>query len=210
DVFAEQGVRYLCPMVNFGERPLLCKQLFDAWGPYLGLSEEENQRAVDVGFRELLAYEADIQRRAREVLDQLERERRVGIVVLAGAYHHDRGLNHEIVEEFQKPGTPVFSQSTLPTDPDLLERLFGDEVRSGAIRNPLEIQDVWKNSYSANTNQKVWAAQFTAAHQSLIFSVGEGLIDKSGTPSFSFKDIDENKPSGSIRIRIETIHYLLK
>src|SRR4029434_5811093 len=66
DVFAQQGVRYLCPMVNFGERPLLCKQLCDAWGPYLGLSEDENRRAVDVGFRELLAYEADIQRRARE------------------------------------------------------------------------------------------------------------------------------------------------
>src|SRR5262249_17918128 len=33
---------------------------------------------------------------------------------------------------------------------------------------------------------------------------------KSGTPYFSFKDIDENKPSGSIRIRVETIHYFLK
>ena len=38
----------------------------------------------------------------------------------------------------------------------------------------------------------------------------EGIIEKSGTPYFSFKDIDENKPSGSIRIRIETIHYFLK
>src|SRR5262249_49836731 len=29
-------------------------------------------------------------------------------------------------------------------------------------------------------------------------------------PYFSFKDIDENKPSGSIKIRVETIHYFLK
>jgi predicted nucleotide-binding protein (sugar kinase/HSP70/actin superfamily) len=180
---------------------------------------------VQAGFRELLAYEADLQRRAREVLDQLERERRVGIVVLARPYHHDPGLNHEILEEFQKLGYPVFSQSTLPMDPDLLERLFGDEVRAGAIGDPLEIQDVWKNSYSANTNQKVWAAKFTARHPNLvalelssfkcghdapIYSVVEGIIEKSGTPYFSFKDIDENKPSGSIRIRVETIHYFLK
>jgi predicted nucleotide-binding protein (sugar kinase/HSP70/actin superfamily) len=225
DVFAQQGVRYLCPMVNFADRPLLCKQLVEAWGPLLGLSEAENRRAVDVGFRELLAYEADIQRRAREVLDQLEREKRVGIVVLARPYHHDPGLNHDILEEFQKLGYPVFSQSTLPMDPDLLERLFGEEVRSGVIRDPLEIQDVWKNSYSANTNQKVWAAKFTARHPNLvalelssfkcghdapIYSVVEGIIEKSGTPYFSFKDIDENKPSGSIRIRVETIHYFLK
>jgi len=145
--------------------------------------------------------------------------------VLARPYHHDPGLNHEILEEFQKLGYPVFSQSTLPIDPDLLERLFGDEVRSGTIRDPLEIQDVWKNSYSANTNQKVWAAKFTARHPNLvalelssfkcghdapIYSVVEGIIEKSGTPYFSFKDIDENKPSGSIRIRVETIHYFLK
>jgi activator of 2-hydroxyglutaryl-CoA dehydratase/predicted nucleotide-binding protein (sugar kinase/HSP70/actin superfamily) len=225
DVFAQQGVRYLCPMINFSDKLLLCKQLFGTWGPVLGLSEEENRRAIDVAFRELLAYEADIQRRAREVLDQLEREKRVGIVVLARPYHHDPGLNHEILEEFQKLGYPVFSQSTLPIDLDLLERLFGDEVRSGTIRDPLEIQDVWKNSYSANTNQKVWAAKFATRHPNLvalelssfkcghdapIYSVVEGIIEKSGTPYFSFKDIDENKPSGSIRIRVETIHYFLR
>jgi predicted nucleotide-binding protein (sugar kinase/HSP70/actin superfamily) len=180
---------------------------------------------VDAGFGGLVAYEADVRRRARVVLDQLERERRVGLVVLARPYHHDPGLNHEILEEFQKLGYPVFSQSTLPMDPDLLERLFGDEVREGIIRDPLEIQDVWKNSYSENTNQKVWAAKFTARHPNLvglelssfkcghdapIYSVIESIIEASGTPYFSFKDIDENKPSGSIKIRIETIHYFLK
>jgi len=224
NVFAELGVQYLCPLVNFADRPLLCRQLFDAWQSILGLSEEENRRAVDVGFESLLAYEADIQRRAREVLDQLEREKRVGLVVLARPYHHDPGLNHEILEEFQKLGYPVFSQSTLPMDADLLERLFGDEVRTGVLKDPLEIQDVWKNSYSANTNLKVWAAKFTARHPNLvalelssfkcghdapIYSVVESIIEKSGTPYFSFKDIDENKPSGSIKIRVETIHYFL-
>ena len=38
----------------------------------------------------------------------------------------------------------------------------------------------------------------------------EGIIEKSGTPYFSFKDLDENKPSGSIRIRVETIDYFLR
>jgi predicted nucleotide-binding protein (sugar kinase/HSP70/actin superfamily) len=162
---------------------------------------------------------------ARDVLDELERENRIGIVVLAGPYHHDPGVNHEILEEFQKLGYPVFSQSTLPLDDDLLDRLFGEEVRAGAIRSPLEIQDVWKNSYSASTNHKVWAAKFTARHPNLvalelssfkcghdapIYTTVESIIERSGTPYFSFKDIDENKPSGSIRIRVETIHYFLK
>lgn len=225
NVFAEQGVGYFNTLVNFSDPKLLARQLIDTWGPILGLSEEENARAVDVGFRQLAAYEADIQQRAREVLEQLERENRMGIVVLARPYHHDPGLNHEILDEFSKLGYPVFSQSTLPMDPDLLERLFGEEVRAGAIRDPLEIQDVWKNSYSASTNHKVWAAKFTARHPNLvalelssfkcghdapIYTAIESIIEKSGTPYFSFKDIDENKPTGSIKIRVETIHYFLK
>jgi len=224
NVFAEQGVEYMDPLVNFANRKLLCQQLFNAFEPVLGLSEEENARAVEVGFAELEAYESDIRQRSRAALDELERNKRVGIVVLARPYHHDPGLNHEILDEFQKLGYPVFSQSTLPLDPDLLERLFGDEVRSGAIKDPLEIQDVWKNSYSASTNHKVWAAKFTARHPHLvalelssfkcghdapIYTTIESIIERSGTPYFSFKDIDENKPTGSIKIRVETIHYFL-
>jgi activator of 2-hydroxyglutaryl-CoA dehydratase/predicted nucleotide-binding protein (sugar kinase/HSP70/actin superfamily) len=224
NVFAEHGIEYMDPLLNFANRKLLCQQLFNAFEPVLGLSPEENARAIDVGFAELEAYESDIRARARAALDELERNKRVGIVVLARPYHHDPGLNHEILDEFQKLGYPVFSQSTLPLDPDLLERLFGDEVRAGAIRDPLEIQDVWKNSYSASTNHKVWAAKFTARHPNLvalelssfkcghdapIYTTIESIIERSGTPYFSFKDIDENKPAGSIKIRVETIHYFL-
>jgi predicted nucleotide-binding protein (sugar kinase/HSP70/actin superfamily) len=129
------------------------------------------------------------------------------------------------MEEFQKLGYPVFSQSTLPLDEDLLERLFGEEVRAGLITHPLDISDVWKNRYSTSTNHKVWAAKFTARHPNLvalevssfkcghdapIYGVIEGIIEQSGTPYFSFKDLDENKPSGSIRIRVETIDYFLR
>jgi activator of 2-hydroxyglutaryl-CoA dehydratase/predicted nucleotide-binding protein (sugar kinase/HSP70/actin superfamily) len=225
NVFDEQGVAYFDPLLNFADPKLLAQQLFQALEPLLGLSVEENARAIDVGFRELAAYEADIRRRARTMLDQLERENRIGIVLLARPYHHDPGLNHEILEEFQKLGYPVFSQSTLPLDEDLLERLFGNEVRSGVIGSPLEIQDVWKNSYSASTNHKVWAAKFTARHPNLvalelssfkcghdapIYTTIESIIERSGTPYFSFKDVDENKPTGSIKIRVETIHYFLK
>ena len=40
------------------------------------------------------------------------------------------------MEEFQKLGYPIFSQNTLPIDDDMLERLFGDEVRAGVISHP--------------------------------------------------------------------------
>jgi predicted CoA-substrate-specific enzyme activase len=225
DVFAENSVKYIDPVLNFADRKLFAFQMLQAWQPILGLSDEENDRAVEVGFAALNDYEASIRRRARQVLDQLEREDRIGIVMLGRPYHHDPGLNHEIMDEFQKLGYPIFSQNTLPIDEDMLERLFGEEVRSGVISSPLDISDAWKNSYSCSTNHKVWAAKFTARHPNLvaleissfkcghdapIYGVIEGIIEQSGTPYFCFKDLDENKPSGSIRIRVETIDYFLR
>jgi predicted nucleotide-binding protein (sugar kinase/HSP70/actin superfamily) len=225
DIFSENGISYIDPILNLQDQKLCADQLFKALGPVLGLSREENERALALGYQALHECEAEIRRQARETLDQLEREDRIGIVMLGRVYHHDPGLNHEIMEEFQKLGYPVFSQSTLPLDEDLLDRLFGDEVRAGMITHPLDISDVWKNRYSTSTNHKVWAAKFTARHPNLvalevssfkcghdapIYGVIEGIIEQSGTPYFSFKDLDENKPSGSIRIRVETIDYFLR
>jgi predicted CoA-substrate-specific enzyme activase len=225
DVFAEHNVKYIDPVLNFADRKLFAHQMLQAWQPVLGLSQEENDRAIESGFAALKEYETSIRRRARQVLDQLEREDRIGIVMLGRPYHHDPGLNHEILDEFQKLGYPIFSQNTLPLDEDLLERLFGEEVRAGIITSPLDITDAWKNSYSCSTNHKVWAAKFTARHPNLvaleissfkcghdapIYGVIEGIIEQSGTPYFCFKDLDENKPSGSIRIRVETIDYFLR
>jgi predicted CoA-substrate-specific enzyme activase len=225
DVFAEHGIEYLDPILNFKDRKLFSFQMLKAWQPVLGISEEENDRAIEVGFQAMAAYEKGIRARARETLDQLEREDRIGIVMLGRVYHHDPGLNHEILDEFQKLGYPIFSQNTLPLDEDLLERLFGEEMQAGVIKSPLEITDVWKNSYSCSTNHKIWAAKFTARHPNLvalemssfkcghdapIYGVIEGIIENSGTPYFCFKDLDENKPSGSIKIRVETIDYFLR
>jgi len=225
DVFAEHNVKYVDPILNFSDRKLFAFQMLQAWQPILGLSEEENDRAIEAGFQALKDYETSIRGRARQVLDQLEREDRIGIVMLGRPYHHDPGLNHEILDEFQKLGYPIFSQNTLPLDEDMLERLFGEEVRTGVITSPLDISDAWKNSYSCSTNHKVWAAKFTARHPNLvaleissfkcghdapIYGVVEGIIEQSGTPYFCFKDLDENKPSGSIRIRVETIDYFLR
>jgi predicted CoA-substrate-specific enzyme activase len=225
DVFAEHNVEYVDPVLNFADRKLFAYQMLQAWQPILGLSQEENDRAVESGYKALTEYETSIRRRAREVLDRLEREDRIGIGMLGRPYHHDPGLNQEILDEFQKLGYPIFSQNTLPLDEDLLERLFGEEVREGVISHPLDISDAWKNSYSCSTNHKVWAAKFTARHPNLvaleissfkcghdapIYGVIEGIIEQSGTPYFCFKDLDENKPLGSIKIRIETIDYFLR
>ena len=226
DLFAEKGVVFLDTFVNISKRDLFERQMFEQFRDVLGLSPEENKRAVEQGYRALDFFNNVTMRgAAREALEQLEREDRLGVVVLGRPYHNDPGVNHEILEEFQKLGYPVFTEDCLPIDDDILWRLFGPEVESGDIPHPMSLNDVWKNSYSENTSRKVWAAKYVARHPNLvalelssfkcghdapIYTVVEEIVEHSGTPYFCFKDIDENKPTGSIKIRTETIGYFLK
>ncbi|HSL24627.1 MAG TPA: BadF/BadG/BcrA/BcrD ATPase family protein [Vicinamibacterales bacterium] len=225
DAFAERGIRYLDPLLNLEDRRLFERQMFETWEPLLALSRGENERAIAAGFEALAAYEARIRRAARAALDTLEREDRIGIVLLGRVYHHDPGLNQGIPEDLQKLGYPVFSQSTLPLDEDLLQRVFGDDLRAGSVSHPLDISDVWKNSYSESSNAKLWAAKFAARHPNLvavelsnfkcghdatIYATIEQIIETSGTPYFGFKDIDENRPAGAIKLRLETLDYALR
>lgn len=226
DLFAQMGVRYLNTLVCLAEKKLFARQMYTEFKDILGLSEEENERAVDEAYKALDKFFNVIQRgAARDVLKKLEAEDRLGIVLLGRPYHNDPGINHEILEEFQKAGYPIFAQDSLPLDEDILDRLFGDEVRRGEISHPMDISDVWKNSYSENTSRKVWTAKYVARHPNLvalelssfkcghdapIYTIVEEIVQNFGTPYFCFKDIDENKPTGSIKIRVETITYFLK
>ena len=226
DIFAQNGIIFLDTFVNINDCPLFERQMYDQFNDLLGLSEEENRRAVEQGYKALDKFNNDVQRGAgREVLSKLEAEDKLGVVLLGRPYHNDPGINHEILEEFQKLGYPVFAEDALPIDDDILERLFGEDVRKGIISHPMDISDVWKNSYSENTSRKVWAAKYIARHPNLvalelssfkcghdapIYTVVEEIVEDSGTPYFCFKDIDENKPTGSIKIRVQTIDYFLR
>jgi activator of 2-hydroxyglutaryl-CoA dehydratase/predicted nucleotide-binding protein (sugar kinase/HSP70/actin superfamily) len=225
DVFADLGVGYVCPLLNLDEPALFERQLFDALAGPLALCGREHREAVAAGYRALAAWREALRRRGRAVLDRLEREGRMGILVLGRSYHADPGISHDVLDQLQARGYPILTQDTLPTDDDILERLFGADVRSGRIASPRDIGDVWAHAYSASSNRKIWAAKFAARHPNLaalelssfkcghdapIRTVIEEIVEATGTPFFSFRDLDENNPAGSIKIRIETIDYFLK
>ncbi len=225
DLFAERSITFKKTFINLDKPGLCARQMFADWKDELGLSIEETERAVQQGLKAMARFDDKMRRQAREMLDKLEARDEIGVVLLARPYHNDPGVNHEICDELQKLGYPIFWQDALPINEDILERLFGDEVAAGEFKSPLSIEDAWKNSYSENTSRKIWAAKYAARHPNLIalelssfkcghdapiYSNVEEIVENSGTPYFCFKDIDENKPTGSIKIRIETIAYFLQ
>ncbi len=99
-----------------------------------------------------------------------------------------------------------------PTDPDLLEWMFGAEVREGHIKSPFDIADVWPSSYSANTNEILWGAKVAArvpwiagvirlasyecGMDQPTYTPVQQIVERSGTLFFSFQELDSTKPAG--------------
>ncbi len=225
DFFATRNIKYVDPAMTFTEPSLLKRQLFETFGPLLGVTEDESDFAVDQGWKAMEVVDADLQHKGRAILETVEAENRVAVLMIGRPYHSDPGLNHGILEEFQVLGYPILSMRSIPKDPKWLERFFESDMKSGRIEGPLEVQDVWPENYSANSVQKVWAAKFAARHPNVVvldlssFKCGHdaptyGLIDSiissSATPYSALHDIDANKPGGSIKIRVKTYAHSLK
>ncbi len=225
DFFATRGIEYLDPSVSFVEPTLMAQRMFETFGPRLGITEDENDFACKEAWKALRFFDKDVETKGRAILETVEAEDRVAILMIGRPYHSDPGLNHGIPEEFQVLGYPILSVRSIPKDREYLDRYYKEELEKGIIKSPLEINHVWPENYSVNSAQKVWAASFAAHHPNVVvldlssFKCGhdaptygliDAIIEKSKTPYAALHDIDANKPSGSIKIRVKTYAHALK
>lgn len=226
DVFTEQGIRYVAPLVSLADPMQVPRQLYKAFDGVLpGLTFDEVRAAVDQGFRTLEGFNREMRARSRKVLEWCAREGRPCAMVVARPYHMDAGIGHEIEADLQAHGYPILWMQYFPTDPDLLDWMFGPDIRDGYIKSAFDISDVWPSSYSANTNEILWGAKVAArvpwitcvirltsyecGMDQPTFTPVQQIVERSGTLFFSFQELDSTKPAGSVKIRVETIaHYL--
>ncbi len=224
DFFAERGITYVDTAVSLNEPLLLKKAMFEEWGDKLGITEDESDFACDQAWAALRSFDAQMEALGKDMLEEMEAEDRMALLMIGRPYHNDPGLNHAVLEEFQALGYPILSMRSVPKDKQWLERFYNDDLRKKLIDSPLDISDVWPENYSVNSVQKVWCAKFAARHPNVAvldlssFKCGHdaptyGLIDSiiaaSGTPYSALHDIDANKPSGSIKIRVKTYGHTL-
>ncbi len=208
DIFKKKGKIFLDPLLDFKRKEILEEFLFNTFKDF-GYKRRQINEAINYGFFKQKEYQNTMQKLGKKVFDILKKEKKIGVVLLCRSYHLDPGINHQIPEEIQKKGYPILTIESLPLE----------EAPT------LSIQDVWKMSYSENSNRKVWAAKYVAhfpflaavdlssfkcGHDSPILRVVEEILHSSNTPYFAFHELDENKPTGSIKIRIETLDYFLK
>ena len=227
DVFAENGIVYASPFVSLGDRHMVTEQLHSSLKDIFELEPEETEQAVQAGFQALDSFTARAREHSRKILGWCAENQKPCILVLARPYHMDTGIGHEIEGELQAHGYPVLWLQYLPDDADLMNWLFEADLREGRIKSPFDIADVWTSSYSSNTNEIMWGAKFAArcpwvtcvvrlssyecGMDQPTYTPTQKIVEATGTLFFKFGDLDSTKPSGSIKIRVETIvHYMAK
>ncbi len=225
DFFAQRGIEYMAPALSFAEPILLARRMFEAFGDRLEVTEDESDFACRQGWRALEAFERDLQEKGRAILETVEAENRLAILVLNRPYHADPGLHHGIPEELQVLGYPILSIRSVPRDETYLKRFFSRELTTGAQQSPLELSQIWPENYSANSAQKVWAANFAAhhphvavldlssfkcGHDAPTYALIDTILQRGHTPNAALHDLDANKPGGSIKIRVKTYAHSLR
>ncbi len=224
DVFGENGIAYVTPFVSLGEPQVVSRQLYDALKDVFALDKRETRAAVDAGYRALEAFNREMRAKSREVLAACAREGKPCIMMLARPYHMDPGIGHEVENPLQLKGISILWSPYLPIDTDLMQWLFGEEIRRREISDAFDISDVWTNSYSNSTNEIMWSAKFAARMPWITcvlrlssyecgmdqptYTPSQRIVEAGRTLYFRFGDLDANKPLGSLKIRAETIlHY---
>ena len=227
DVFKELGVHYLSPAVSLADPQIATRQLYDALkGVITDLRLAELRAAVAKAYDALQDFDDSLRRQSLAVLSECATQHRPCILALGRPYHMDTGIGHAIESELQAFGYPILWGQYLPLDAEILDWLYGDLIKAGRIQSPFDISDIWKTSHSANTNELLWAARYGSIMPwitcSIRFSSYECGMDQPtyspvqeitealGTLFFVFQDLDETKPAGSVRIRVETIAYYLE
>ena len=227
DVFGENGIQYASPFVSLGDRNAVPDQLYESLKDVLNLDHEETLRATQAGYRALDAFNDKARRQSREILEWCARESKPCIFVMGRPYHMDTGIGHEIEAELQAHGYPVLWLQYFPTDDDLMNWLFEEDLRENRIKSPFDIRDVWMSSYSSNTNEIMWGAKvatrvpwitcvlrmssYECGMDQPTYTPTQKIVEATKTLFFKFGDLDSTKPAGSIKIRIETIvHYMAK
>ncbi len=227
DIFGENDIKYASPFVSLGDPEAVTDQLFGSLKEVFDLDREETERAVKAGYDALNRFNQKARDQGRKILEWCAKNERPCILVLARPYHMDPGIGHEIEADLQAHGYPILWLQYFPTDDDIMNWLFAEDLAAGRIKTPYDIADVWSSSYSSNTNEIMWGAKVAArcpwitcvirmssyecGMDQPTYTPTQKIIEATGTLFFKFGDLDATKPAGSIRIRIETIvHYVSK
>jgi predicted CoA-substrate-specific enzyme activase len=128
DILKEQQVEIFTPFFSLADKDVIIKTVIEEFGIF-GVTRYEARIAVERAFKEKYNYRRDLRNKAIEIIDNLNREGKPGIVVAGRPYHCDKEIHHGIPNIINSFGMAV---------------LTGDAVASlTSVGEDLRVIDQW-------------------------------------------------------------------
>ena len=193
-------VRYIRPFIAFTNEQTAADRLVKTAAEEWNIGEAEVRAAVSTAWRKQREVKNSIREEGARLLLQMRREGARGIVLAGRPYHIDPEINHGIPELIASYGLYVFTEDSLPVDPN--------------ANLPLRVVDQWvyhSRLYSA--------ARFVSSRDDLeliqLNSFGCGLdavttdqvceILEKSNKLYTLLKIDEVNNLGAVRIRVRSL-----
>ena len=193
-------VHYIRPFIALTTEKTAADRLVKTAAEEWNIPADEVRRAVHLAWKEQQTAKDDIRQEGARLLKEMEEQGGQGIVLAGRPYHVDPEINHGIPELISSYGLTVFTEDSLPIEPD--------------PERPLRVVDQWvfhSRLYSA--------AEFVAKRNDLeliqLNSFGCGLdavtsdqvceILEKSNKLYTLLKIDEVNNLGAVRIRIRSL-----
>jgi len=196
----EGEVRFISPFLPYDDPARLTRRLWEELEPLYHFSRRELANAVQAAYAEDAAYKAEIRRWGEEIIAQLERDNKRGIILAGRPYHVDPEINHGIPDMINSYGFAVLSEDSV--------------AHLGRLPRPINMVDQW--TYHTRLYQAADVARCNR-HLELVQlnSFGCGLdalttdqvqeLMQEGRCIYTVLKIDEVNNLGAARIRIRSL-----
>ncbi len=113
DEITSGQVRFLNPFLNFGNFDRLTSKLQEVFETEFGISAAEVSHAVKMAYAEQEAVRDDIRQKGEEIIAELDRTGKRGIVLAGRPYHCDPEIHHGIPELITSYGVAVLTEDAV-------------------------------------------------------------------------------------------------
>ena len=128
DILKEKHIDLMIPFFSFESKEILKKTILEEFEKF-DVSEEEVQSALDLAWEERLNFRKDLKNKALEIIKDLEKTGKTGVVLCGRPYHCDKEIHHGIPNIINSFGIAV---------------LTGDAVASiSSLDEELRVVDQW-------------------------------------------------------------------
>ncbi len=200
EAIADGDVRYLRPFIAFTSEKTAADRLVLLCDEEWQISAEEVRKAVHIAWEEQSKAKDDIRAKGTEILAQMERDGKDGIILAGRPYHIDPEINHGIPELIASYGLTVFTEDSLPFTHNCDRTLrvvdqwsYHSRLYSAAefIRNRNDLEMIQLNSFGCGLD----AVTTDQVNEIL---EGSGKL-------YTLLKIDEINNLGAVRIRIRSL-----